>query len=133
MQKKHNRRSKEKYPALKPDLNLKTRYELIDYDYLDKLSPQEMAWLNKFTSEYTNADFRHSKPLHSTKKRRKECYAANNSRNRCIFTRNKACGQLDYLENKPNNNNPTIEITKENAEWTNAKTKVLLKKTIKLY
>lgn len=100
MQKKRSRRSREKYPALKKDLNLKTRYELIDYDYLDKLGPDELEWLNKFTSEYTNADFRHTKPLHKTKKRRKECYSANNARNRCIFTRNKACGQLEYLDSK---------------------------------
>ena len=132
MQKKRkNRRSKEKYPALKPDLNLKTRYELIDYDYLDKLSPQELSWLNKFTSEYTNADFRHSKPLHSTKKRRKECYAANNSRNRCIFTRNKACGQLDYLESKTNN--PINQVLEEIDDRQDAKVEHVRKKTIKLY
>lgn len=97
--KKRSRRSKEKYPALRRDLNLKTRYELIDYDYLHKLGPEDLEWLNKFTAEYTNADFRHTKPLHKTKKLRRERYSANNARNRCIFTRSKACGQLDYLEN----------------------------------
>ena len=111
MPKKRTRRGAEKYPALKRDLNLKTRYELIDYDYLDKLNPEELAWLNKFTSEYTNADFRHSKPLHRTKKKRRECYAANNARNRCIFTRNKACGQLEYLDAKNEEKNQhTINV-----------------------
>lgn len=89
---------KEKYPALRPELNLKTRWELIDYDYVDKLSDKEKRWLNKFTEEYTNAKLNHKgKKLHSTKKLRKDCYDMNNSRNRCILTRSKACGKTVNL------------------------------------
>lgn len=99
--KKQSRRSKEKYPALKPELNLKTRYELIESDYIDKLSEKEKAWLNKFNEEYVNSSLNTKEPrknLHRTKKLRKDCYDRNNSRNRDILTRAKASGTGIYLE-----------------------------------
>jgi len=34
--------------------------------------------------------------MHKTKKARRERYSSNNARNRCIFTRAKASGQLVY-------------------------------------
>lgn len=39
------------------ELNLKVRQEIIEIDYLNKLSPEEKAWLNQFNKEYVNADF----------------------------------------------------------------------------
>lgn len=103
---KRNRRTEDTYPALKPKLNLKTRTELIDYDYLDKLSPDEKKWLNKFTEEYTNAnlDYKNlSNNLHNTKELKKDCTDRNNSRNRDILTRAKASGNAYYLEDLKNN------------------------------
>lgn len=47
-----------KYPALNPSKNLKQRKNLIDYDYLGKLSEEELQWLNDFTEEYTNSGFK---------------------------------------------------------------------------
>lgn len=103
--KKKNKRSKIKNSALRPEYNLKTRYELIaDYDYLDKLSDKEKAWLNKFTKEYVNADLNTKKPnsnLHKSKKMKKDCYDRNNARNRCIYTRSKAAGVIKYIEDIP--------------------------------
>src|ERR1700722_17385363 len=58
MKKKRNRRSQALYPALDPKLNLKTRSKLLDYDYIDQLSEKEKQWLNDFSSEYINADFK---------------------------------------------------------------------------
>lgn len=90
-----NKRSRTKYPALKPELNLKTRYELIDYDYVDKLSEEEKAWLNKFTEEYVNASLNTEdldKNLHNTEELKKDCYRRNNARNRDILTKAKASG-----------------------------------------
>lgn len=98
-QKKQNRRSKDKYAALNPELNLRSRYELIDYDYIDKLSDEEKKWLNTFTEEYTNANFNHGeKQLHNTKNSKRDCYNRNNARNRDILTRMKASGETLYLE-----------------------------------
>lgn len=90
-----NKRAKTKYPALKPELNLKTRYELIDYDYIDKLSETDKEWLNKFTEEYVNANLdRHdlSKNFHNNIELKKDCDRRNNARNRDILTRAKASG-----------------------------------------
>lgn len=93
-----SRRSAERYPALRRDLNLRTRADLIDYDYLHKLSPQELDWLDRFTAEYVGADFRHEKKLHKTQKARRDCYHRNNARNRCIFTTAKASGRLSSMD-----------------------------------
>lgn len=96
MKKKKNRRSNTKYPALNPGLNLKTRKDLIDYDYLDKLSEKEKDWLNRFTEEYTNARFDHKGK--KIQKQTKDSYDRNNSRNRDILTRIKAEGKLKATE-----------------------------------
>lgn len=95
------RRSRTKYPALNPGLNLKTRTDLIDYDYVDKLSPSEKKWLNKFTEEYVGASLDTENPkknLHNTKSLKKDCYDRNNARNRCILTLQKAQSKIEYTE-----------------------------------
>lgn len=80
-------------------MNLRTRTELIDYDYLDKLNDKEKEWLNKFSEEYIGASIKKDeKPMHKTKRLRKDCYDRNNARNRCILTRAKASGTINYLE-----------------------------------
>lgn len=56
--KRNNRRAQSAYPALDPRLNLKTRSELIETDYIDKLSEKDKQWLNDFNQEYVNADFK---------------------------------------------------------------------------
>jgi hypothetical protein len=73
----------------------------LDYDYLSKLSEEELLWLNKFTEEYVNASFDTSKPrnnLHRTKSARKDCYDRNNARNRDVLTRQRAQNKTVYLE-----------------------------------
>lgn len=102
---KKTKRSKVKYSALDPTVNLKTRYELIsDYDYLDKLSDKEKAWLNKFTKEYVNADLdtrKKSNNFHRTDRLRKDCYDRNNARNRCVWTKCKASGKFVSIDEVP--------------------------------
>lgn len=97
--KKITKRSRSRFPALEPQLNLRSRYDLIDYDYVDKLSKEDKEFLNSFTEEYVNANLKHKgKKLHKTKKLKKDRYDANNARNRCIMTKAKASGKLDYSE-----------------------------------
>lgn len=109
-----NKRSKSKYAALDPSLNLKTRTDLIDYDYVGKLSDKEKAWLNKFTQEYVNAGnlSKENRPLHRTKALKKDCYDRNNARNRCQYTRQKASIGNKYLEEYKNElfNDPTEDM-----------------------
>lgn len=37
---------------------------MVDYDYLDKLTDEEFAWLEKFTDEYYRAEFSND-PIHN--------------------------------------------------------------------
>ncbi len=100
MKKKTSRRSRAKYPALDPALNLKSRTDLIDYDYIQKLSEEEKKWLNDFTEEYTNVvlDAKNVKRnKHNTKKLKKDCYDRNNARNRDVLVRQRANMNLEDL------------------------------------
>lgn len=97
--KKRNRRNRTKYPALKRNLNLKTRYDLIDYDYIDQLSDKEKEFLNNFTEEEIHANMKHKgELLNTTKEAQKACYDRNNARNRCLLTKVKARNMLVELE-----------------------------------
>lgn len=112
---KTNKRSREKYPALRTDLNLKTRIELIDYDYVDKLDDEAKDFLNRFTEEYVNTNFKHKgKRVHKPKIKEKfvksrnkkkkydanakDSYDRNNARNNDVYTTQRASNQLHYLE-----------------------------------
>lgn len=110
MSPKRNRRSAQKYPALDPAFNLKTRQDQLEIDYVDQLSESEKDWLNRFNEEDVNANFNHpGKLVQKGKKRRKASYDRNNARNRDILTTKKAMGQLDVLDNNMTYN-PEDEI-----------------------
>lgn len=117
--KRKTRRENQNYPDLDPRFNLKSRMELIDQDYLDKLSKEELEWLNKFNKETISASFNQENPrknLHKTKKLRKECYDRNNARNRDVLTRAKAANQLDDYEElveKPESNDYEDRLIEE--------------------
>lgn len=100
-----NRRNKTKYPALNPQFNLRSRTELLDYDYLNKLTDKELKYLNKFTEEFVNASVdvkKRWRNLHKTKTLIKDCFNKNNSRNRDILTQQKAMGKHIYLDDIQN-------------------------------
>lgn len=80
--KQKTKRSQSKYPALDPALNLKTRSEQLDYDYVNKLpnewtdpktgkkwtGDQLKQYLNNFSTESILADFKNPKRIHRKKK-----------------------------------------------------------------
>lgn len=94
------KRDFEKYPALNPRLNAKTRFEVLDMDYLRKLEDSDLAYLNQFMAEYVSGAFKKTEDgdyspdnLHKTQEERRECYNRNNVRNRCGLTISNATGQ----------------------------------------
>lgn len=91
-----------KYPALDTRYNLKTRYEEIEdmASYVDQLNEEEKAWLNAFSSEEVCANFNHGGPKlndQNDPSTRSRIYNRNNSRNRCVLTKEVAQGTLKYL------------------------------------
>lgn len=94
-------RSKAKYPALDKKFTLKIRQDLIDQDYIEKLSEEEKDWLNRFNEEYVNAKMDHKgKKLHRTKKMRKTIWKLNNDRNQDAYSKAKAREALKMGENR---------------------------------
>lgn len=107
-----SRRSKSPYPALDPRLNLKSRAEIIETDYInglyDKdgnqviraLTEDEKAWLNKFYTETVNASFvKDGTDFYTSSEDRKKLYTENNKRNSCVFTKSKKLNKLDTIDN----------------------------------
>lgn len=109
---KKSRRSSTKYPALEKKFTLKSRQEFLDTEYVngvfnDKgvqvirgLNEEEKEWLNKFYQETLNASFNHDEPLIDTKEGRKECYDANNQRNRDIYNKKKSMNMLSEIDDE---------------------------------
>jgi hypothetical protein len=119
-----SRRDKIKYKNLNPSYNLRSRSELLDYDYLDKLNDKEKAFLDKFSKEFIGASFekedkkkkgkrRKLKNLHQSEAHIKSCYDANNARNRDVLTRAKAQGKADYIEDIVSNEYELNDLLRE--------------------
>lgn len=69
-----------------PAANHKKVRDFIDFDYLDKLSPAELDWLNKFSTEFYSANFNNDESdLHQTVIKRRQLYNSNNARNRDAY------------------------------------------------
>lgn len=96
--KKGKKRERVKYPGLVKGVNSKARHEYMDFDYLGKLNSEEKQWLSNFMEEYMSGNFKHQgDTLHKTKEQKKACYDRNNARNRCMLTKAKATGRVDYV------------------------------------
>lgn len=89
--KKRSRRN-ERYPGLHPELHPRTRWEMFDQDYLDKLTPEEKLWLSNFNEEYVGGNFNHKEGdvLHTTQELKRDCYSRNNARNRDYYAINRS-------------------------------------------
>lgn len=82
--------------------------ELVDHDYLDRLTPEEKAWLEQFDDEYYGASFKGA-VLHPEDARR-ELYKTKNQRNQDIYGRGlrtssmpvtASADQQDWTDHKP--------------------------------
>jgi hypothetical protein len=103
---KKKKRDLDKYPALNPRLNAKTRFEVLDMDYLHKLDDASLEWFNRAMGEYVSGAFKKeedgsysSSNLHQTVEQRRECYTRNNVRNRCAMTISNATGKTVHCDN----------------------------------
>ena len=103
--KRKKKRDLEKYPALNPRLNAKTRFEVLDMDYLKKLNDAQLKYMNQFMGEYVSGAFKKNENgeysnenFHKTAEERRECYTRNNTRNRCGLTVSNATGQTYRCE-----------------------------------
>lgn len=78
---------KPKFAGIQPKFHKKSVQQYVDYDYTDKLSDKEKAWLAKFSDEFYGARFvgEESEHLHTSKEQKKAVYNANNARNRDIM------------------------------------------------
>lgn len=111
--KKKTKRSKAKYPALKKDLNLRSRRDYIEPEYINgvydengrqvirALTAEEKEWLNKFYEETVVTSFKKDGTdfLDSVEERR-AAYRDNNHRNSCLMNVKSAAGQLDTFDEK---------------------------------
>lgn len=107
-EKSKKKRELEKYPALNPRLNARTRFEVLDMDYLKKLSDSDLKFMNQFMGEYVSGAFKKQEDgdysdenMNKTPEERRECYTRNNTRNRCGLTRSNAIG-MTYRSNDIN-------------------------------
>lgn len=80
---------KKKYYGLSSAHTRKPARDFVDFDYIDQLSEAEKEWLNQFSREYYHNNLRANDPnaLHNTKEARREVYAAENRRNRDVWTK----------------------------------------------
>lgn len=105
-------------------MNLKVRRYYIDTEYINgvkdengqrvirPLTEEEKDWLNKFYGEYVCASVpKGEKNLHNTDELRKDCYAKNNARNRCLMNQTQKTGKLVYLTPKE------YDKKIENGDW----------------
>lgn len=98
-----------KYRGLDPKKNTRVRQEFLDADYLDKLSPEQLKYYDKFCTEYYNNSFERDETgewsednlfdIRNNDSLRKELNRDNNTRNSDAFGGLRAAKQLIYLEN----------------------------------
>lgn len=93
------KRNSQTYPGLDKSKNLKIRQEVMDQDYIDKLTDEEKDWLDRFNREFNGAEFDHGgEVLHKTRKLKRSCEKRNNDRNNCEYGVAKARKRIDELD-----------------------------------
>jgi predicted DNA-binding ArsR family transcriptional regulator len=99
--KKGSNNWKDPYSSLDPQKNMGRRLDDVEdiQEYVHKLNDKDKAFMAKFMKEYNNASYNAddlSQNLHNTPALKKSITDRNNDRNRCIYTREKAKGMLNY-------------------------------------
>lgn len=100
------------YPRLDKSKSTRARKDLLDYDYLKKLGPEELAFLNQFTDEYYCANFS-GETIHP-KELKKDCEKRNNDRNNDLLTVKEITGGVNY-NNYPTQLDELLEGSRDNA------------------
>lgn len=106
---KSKRKQKTRLQSLDRNYNTRVRWEALDADYLDKLSPEELKWYAQFTDEYVGGAISKNKDgtpkkghIHKTKELAKSCYDSNNRRNNDLFSIAKATNRVMSLNSTSN-------------------------------
>ncbi len=101
-------KSNVRFDSLNPAKAPKVRKELLDADYLDKLSPEDLKWYAQFTDEWTAGAVHKTKQgkvkagyLHNTPELAKTVYDANNKRNNDVLGVSKANNLLRHIDMQP--------------------------------
>jgi hypothetical protein len=105
------KRTKTKYPNVKPGVNLKTRAEeLLDIQsYFNKLPEEAKEWIEQYAKENINAAPDTKNPENNLSQDPgylKSIWAKNNARNACVWTRAKASNSANLLEDNDTQYNP---------------------------
>lgn len=70
-----------------------------DYDYKQKLSKEEKAWLKQFNGEYyLNQGLKSASPIHTTEEQRKDCYNRHNSAYRDVLNMAVCGSRIDSID-----------------------------------
>lgn len=106
-----------RFDSLNPAKSPKVRKELLDADYLDQLSPEELRWYAQFTDEWAGAAVHKNKAgkvksgyLHNTEALAKSVYDANNKRNNDVLGVSKANNLLRTINMNPSLNDDDKEV-----------------------
>lgn len=101
-----------RFESLDRSQNPKVRWEHLDADYLNKLSPEELRWYAQFIDESIGGSISKDKRgvpkvghLHNTRELAKKCTDANNYRNNDLFSVGKANGFISSIDKELNDEN----------------------------
>jgi len=127
---KNIKRKDIKYPGLEAKRAPVIRREELYCDYLNKLSPDEKAWLSQFNDEEVNANVPkketnpegHSKLLDKSDENRKKIFGNNNRRNRDILAISKVMRTVTSVESDAHLSH---FVDKENSNYNHHEDTVL--------
>jgi hypothetical protein len=76
--------SKKRWGLIEHTVNKYAR-DLMDFDYLDQLTEEELDWLDQFSREYYNDDFTNQNRIHTDKDQKRKLHDSHNKRRRDVW------------------------------------------------